>query len=141
MGLYVAPRPAVIGSFEAKRSGIYTVEIVKTVASGEQYVYSTYHVFSYSKEYDTFVDETLAPPFMQELADKGQGKVIATADAWRIYEGLKKTIHVKLDPTVLFMILSAVFLLLDVAVRKFKFKWLHEIIREKKEKKELESKQ
>ena len=33
------------------------------------------------------------------------------------------------------MIMAIVFFLVDIAVRKFKFKWPHEIIREAKEKK------
>ena len=33
------------------------------------------------------------------------------------------------DPRYLFMILALVLFLTDVAVRKFKFKWPHEIVR------------
>ena len=36
------------------------------------------------------------------------------------------------------MILAIVFFLADIAVRKFKFKWPHELIREYKEKKNAE---
>ena len=32
------------------------------------------------------------------------------------------------------MILVLVLFLLDIAVRKFKFKWIHELVRERKEK-------
>ena len=39
------------------------------------------------------------------------------------------------DPRLAFIIAAIVLFLLDIAVRKFKFKWLHEIIRERKNKK------
>jgi hypothetical protein len=34
------------------------------------------------------------------------------------------------------MIIAIVLFLLDIAVRKFKFKWIHEMVRESREKKE-----
>ena len=37
------------------------------------------------------------------------------------------------DPRVAFAIVIIVLFLLDVAVRKFKFKWPHEIVRERRE--------
>ena len=39
------------------------------------------------------------------------------------------------DPRIIFLILTIIFVLLDIAVRKFKFKWPHELIRERKMKK------
>ena len=39
------------------------------------------------------------------------------------------------NPTLVFMIIALVLFLLDVAVRKFKFKWPHEIVQAWKEKK------
>ena len=43
-----------------------------------------------------------------------------------------KSIHKIIDPRIVFIIIALVAFLLDVAVRKFKFKWLHEIIAERK---------
>ena len=44
----------------------------------------------------------------------------------------ERTLDRTYDPALVLLILSAVFILLDIAVRKFKFKWPHEIIRERK---------
>ena len=55
----------------------------------------------------------------------------------RYLENLVRTLARSFDPRILFAILIIVMFLLDVAVRKFKFKWPHEIIRDHKEKKKL----
>jgi hypothetical protein len=47
----------------------------------------------------------------------------------------RKTLDREYDPRILFLILVIVFVLLDIAVRKFKFKWPHELIREHKQRK------
>ena len=44
-------------------------------------------------------------------------------------------IHIFYDPQKLFAILAIVLMLLDIAIRKFKFKWPHEIIRTRKQRK------
>ena len=56
-------------------------------------------------------------------------------DAARTFDGFITSIPKSFDPRWLFMIIAIVCFLVDIAVRKFKFKWLHEIIRERKEKK------
>jgi hypothetical protein len=52
-----------------------------------------------------------------------------------IFEGFITALNHEYDPRFLFMILALTLFLADVAVRKFKFKWPHEIIREYREKK------
>ena len=47
--------------------------------------------------------------------------------------------HKVINPLITFLIIILCFFLLDVAVRKFKWKWIHEIIREKKAKKNMEN--
>ena len=41
------------------------------------------------------------------------------------------------DPRMVFLIIAMVCLLLDVAVRKFKFKWINEIVRDRRAMKTL----
>ena len=47
-----------------------------------------------------------------------------------------KTIEKVFDPRYLFMIIAIILFVTEIAVRKFKFKWLHEIIREARDKKQ-----
>ena len=65
------------------------------------------------------------------LADSGNGTVIT--DPVEAYAGFVKTYPKQTDPRMVFLILAIVCILLDVAVRKFKFKWPHELIREHRE--------
>ena len=55
-----------------------------------------------------------------------------------VFEGFVIKVEKIFDPRLSFMIAAIVLFLLDVAVRKFKFKWIHEIIRDRKRKKELQ---
>ena len=54
---------------------------------------------------------------------------------WEIFEGFITDIDKVYDPRFVMMIVAIVLFLLDIAVRKFKFKWPHEIIRAYREKK------
>ena len=67
------------------------------------------------------------------MAQAGHGQVINICEPWSVFEGMEKSIHNKVDPRITLLIISIILFLLDIAVRKFKFKWLHEIIRERKE--------
>ena len=77
---------------------------------------------------------------MQSLAASGNGTAVqlADAEAYKIFEGFITGIEKSFDPRYLMMIIAIVLFLLDIAVRKFKFKWIHELIREHKEKKQEE---
>ena len=73
---------------------------------------------------------------MAELAKKANGVVIEHLDdPWEIFKDFVTDFERVFDPRTLFMILAIVCFLLDIAVRKFKFKWPHEIIRDYKNKK------
>ena len=94
----------------------------------------TYECFSYSEEYNVFTDRApLGEELMTLLATNGKGMVIS--DPAEVFESFAKTIKKVIDPRVLFLILSIIFVLLDIAARKFKFKWPHELYREYKLKK------
>lgn len=128
---------------EIKEPGVHRVTVEKYANNedGEEIVLSSttvYRAFSYSAEYDVFVDESEVDRFMNRLATSGRGNVVNANEGDTVFDNFDKEIHKVYDPRVLFMILSIIFFLLDIAVRKFKFKWPHEIIRDYKERKKLE---
>ena len=126
-------------SFTVREPGIYTIVAQKKDADGNVIATTTvYKAFSYSAEYNYFVDEDACENLMSDMALDGDGETLT--DGWQVFENLVTAFDRAYDPRVLFAILIIVFFLLDVAVRKFKFKWPHEIIRDHKEKKKLAQK-
>ena len=69
------------------------------------------------------------------LAQNGRGELVT--DAWQVYENAAQFLHKVIDPRLPFIIAVIVLLLMDIAVRKFKWKWPHEIIRDRKAKQAL----
>ena len=63
------------------------------------------------------------------------GKGIIITDPADVFQNLAKTLKREYDPRIPLLIMAIVLFLLDIAVRKFKFKWPHELIREHKQKK------
>lgn len=126
-------------NFVVKASGIYKIVLTKYDAEGNVLgTYEKYKNFSYSEEYDTSVviSAIKAQESMQELASRGNGVLIEDLeDPYEIFEGFDTDLDRTFDPRLLFMSLAIVLFLLDIAVRKFKFKWPHEIIRDIKNKK------
>lgn len=122
-------------TFPITKSGVYQITVRKTDLEGNVTEYSIYKAFSYSEEYQTFRDDEQCAEFLAMLAERGKGQTIPPDEVWRVFEGFQDVFHRQFDPRLLFIILAIVFFLLDIAVRKFKFKWLHEIVREHKEKK------
>lgn len=128
---------------EIKDPGVHRLSVEKYAYNedDEEVIVSSttvYKSFSYSKEYDVFVDVEGAERFLDKLATSGRGEVVAANAGETVFDNFDKEIHKVFDPRMLFMILSIIFFLLDIAVRKFKFKWPHEIIRDYKERKKLE---
>lgn len=119
--------------FENLDTGIYTITVVKKDAAGVELARcETYRTFSYSGEYDVFRDTQEGIDLLANLAANGDGAVVETVrDIFENFVDLERTF----DPRLLFMILALILFLLDVAVRKFKFKWPHELLREHREKK------
>ena len=99
------------------------------IVSNERYL--TYKAFSYSEEYDVFRSEEDAKALSTNISDFTGGGVIK--DSEEVFRDFVKYNHRKFDPRKLFMIMSLILFLLDIAVRKFKFKWIHEIIRDRKQ--------
>ena len=119
-------------TFDVKTTGIHEIKAVKKAADGtlvgaESVIYKA---LSYSQEYNAFTDPEVAEALMQKLAADGKGEVIE--DAWQVFENAVKYTHVVIDPRTVMIITALVLFLLDIAVRKFKWKWPHELIRERK---------
>lgn len=124
--------------FVVKRTGTYEIELKKVKKDGtEVAAYTIYKSFSYSKEYDEYnklSGEELVKK-LQNIAEGGKGIFIEdTSTSDRIFDSFVDAIFRVFDPRILFAIIIVVAFLLDIAVRKFKFKWPHEIIREIKKK-------
>ena len=121
--------------FEIAKGGVYKIIVEKRNAAGEVVADLTvYRSFSYSEEYDAFVSETAGAELLHSLAESGNGKTLT--DPVETFASFTRTLEKVTDPRILFLIIMIVSLLLDVAVRKFKFRWIHEIIRDKKAQKE-----
>lgn len=125
-------------SFIVKAKGVYQIEIFKYDAQGTLLTSLVeYKTFSYSEEYDVTVeeDEAILKEELNNLASKGNGSLIEDlSDTSSIFEDFVTAIEKSFDPRFLFMILAIVLFLADIAVRKFKFKWINEIVRAYKEK-------
>jgi hypothetical protein len=123
-------------NFILTQPGIHTVLIEKLNADGvTEAKYSTYRVLSYSEEYDLSRDVTEGKELLEKIAASGKGNVLE--DAWDVLENIERKLHKEYDPVIPFIIIAIVLFLLDIAVRKFKFKWIHELIRERKDKQAL----
>ena len=129
-------------SFVVKKSGVYKIVINKYVGDNPKpkATLTLFKEFSYSKEY-VYSEKTDAEyqEDMQKLATRGNGLLIDAENldnVSQILASFTTKIARSYDPRTIFMIVAICAFLLDIAVRKFKFKWLHEIIRERKNKKE-----
>lgn len=124
--------------FIVKQSGVYKIELIKYKADGTTVTYTTYKSFAYSAEYveDSTLTELELIDRVEELASRGNGSVIKDLEnPTEVFDGFITAKDRSFDPRFLFMILALILFLADIAVRKFKFKWPHELIREYKAKK------
>lgn len=125
-------------NFVAKEGCAYTITLTKVKADGTEISCATYKSFGYSEEYDTTItatEEELEEK-LTDWANRGNGVLIGDLeDPWEIFENFITEFVRVFDPRFLFMILAIILFLLDIAVRKFKFKWPHEIIRDHKNRK------
>jgi hypothetical protein len=118
-------------SFDVKTAGIHEILAQKKDASGAVISETVvYKALAYSKEYDCFTDTDAAMENAALLAKNGRGALLS--EAWEVYESVAQFLHKVIDPKLPFIIAVIVMLLMDIAVRKFKWKWPHEIIRERK---------
>lgn len=118
--------------FIIKTPGVYEIEIIKYDSEGKMIGYnSVYKELAYSKEYDILVENEIDyAVLLTEFATLGKGKLIQDLeDPHEIIDTFDTTLKRTFDPRYLFAILAIICFLLDIAVRKFKFKWPHEIIK------------
>lgn len=120
-------------NFVIKDGGVYELLLRKVDEAGTVLAeFQTYRTFSYSEEYDT-VPEITAEELsasLSSLAEAGNGTIIAdNEDPIEVFSSFVTAIKKTFDPRYVFMIVALVLFLADVAVRKFKFKWPHEIFR------------
>jgi len=127
-------------TFVVREAGVYKITLKVTDKDGNVRTTEIYKSFSYSAEYDMFADnESAAEKLLNDIATRGSGQVITTAKGLNsVFDNFDPYIHHVFDPRVLFIVVSIIAFLLDIAVRKFKFKWIHEIIRESKENKKVQ---
>lgn len=119
-------------NFVITEAGVHEVVVRKLDINGTVIATSSvYRVFSYSAEYDALTDKD-GEAFMADIAARGKGSAIS--EYWQIYEGFNETLEKNFDPRLLFSAIALAAFLLDIAVRKFKFKWIHELIRERADK-------
>ena len=124
--------------FVIKQAGVYELSLQKVDAGGNVLAeYRTYRSFSYSEEYDQLEIPTNAElaVSLAALAKNGGGSLIVNnEDPVEVFANFVTSVQKSFDPRYLFMILALILFLADIAVRKFKFKWPHELIREHREK-------
>ncbi len=122
-----------------KESGTYEIVVSRKNSEGVEVGNPVviYKSFSYSKEYNMFHDEEASKDNFFSLAEITTGSVIEgdEANAYMVYLDFGISTHKVIDPRLAFIITALVLFLLDIAVRKFKFKWIHELVRESKERK------
>ncbi len=127
-------------TFEIRNAGLYEIRLRQYDEASVLLSEITLHkTFSYSEEYNEFTERN---PIGQELLDllSANGKGASLTDPAEVFSGFSKTVKREYDPRVIFLILAILFILVDIAVRKFKFKWPHELWREYKQRKADSSK-
>lgn len=126
--------------FLATEGGVYTIELRKIDAEGNPLATAVYYKeFSFSREYDIEYGKTEEElnGFLKGLTNKSNGTTFEeNVHAEQIFRDMQTDLETVYDPRLLLMIFALVLFLLDIAVRKFKFKWIHEIVRERREKKQ-----
>ena len=122
-------------TFDITCGGIYDIKIDKLDAEGGVVATMTLtYAFSYSAEYDYFPSkELIGQDYAEAIARDGKGVLLEVpADA---LDSFDKNIHKTVDPRLALLICVIILFLMDIAVRKFKFKLPHELIKDYKLKK------
>ncbi|MCD8206522.1 MAG: VWA domain-containing protein, partial [Bacteroidales bacterium] len=134
-------------NFVIKVSGVYRIvvtlydengDVVKN-EMGTDSTATLYKKFSYSAEYDTYgADGGLA--LMNSLSTGDHGGAITDADELvYVFSGMVTRLSREVDPRLPLIIVALALFLLDIAVRKFKWKWPHEIVRDRRAKKAMKN--
>lgn len=120
-------------SFAVKETGLHEIRVQKLDKGGNELSATTvYKSLSYSKEYNAFADTDAAKALIESLANDSGGFVLT--DPLQVFDNAVEYLHIIIDPRILFAILIIVCFLIDIAARKFKWKWIHELIGDRKRK-------
>lgn len=120
------------GSFATPLAGLYRITVAEYDGEGERAATKeAFYAFSYSKEYDAFADPTDGYGILDTVCKSGGGQILLATEP--LFSGESLTVSYDTDPSIPMIIAVILLFLLDVAVRKFNFKWPHEIIRERRE--------
>lgn len=119
---------------EIKTPGVYEIRVIRQDSEGNLLAqHSIYKSFSYSAEYNILSDTTTYAQKLAAISEAGEGVVLT--EPREVFENVVKYLHKVIDPRIVLIIIALVVFLMDIAVRKFKFKWPHEIMRDISEKK------
>ena len=120
---------AFVGLISTKEAGLYTVKITKTNELGgvlsEVYRYTT---FSYSKEYNPFIDASIGKEYLELICKEANGQLMDIQNLNTDVFFADPVITVsEFDPLYILVVAVIILFLLDLIARKFKFKWPHEL--------------
>ena len=121
--------------FVLKDNNTYTIVVTKYDKDGNALASNAiYKSLPYSKEYDTYLEQNVDyEDNMKSIARVGNGSYIVDLnDPHESIDSFDVNLVSTFDPRILFSILIIILFLTDFAVRKFKFRWPHEIIRDRK---------
>ena len=125
-------------TFSVTTPGIHEIHVAKKSSDGTLLSETTiYKDLPYSKEYNLFADKEIAEELIAFLAEASDGEIVTEPE--QVFQNASKFIHNVIDPKIAFIITAIVLFLLDIAARKFKWKWPNEIIRDRKAKRDMMS--
>ncbi len=123
--------------FETKEPGLYRIDVIAYEDGKQVAEKSQYAAFSYSDEYDTFVEPTGKSSTLEQLCkstftmsdgEKINGNMIPSTAG---YENTTSRLTTRIDQTINIqlplLIIALILFVLDIAVRKFNFLWPHEL--------------
>ncbi len=110
------------------QEGLYRVNLIKTSGTLETKD-SFFTTFSYSMEYNAFNDYNDSFEFIEDLVKSGKGDLYTLEDDVFAHDIIYDDLTY--NPQLGLIILALILFLLDIAVRKFNFKWPHEILNKK----------
>ena len=116
-----------------KTPGIHEIVTRKYDAAGNLLAEDvSYRALAYSQEYNPFVDAAANKKLMESLSARSGG--VEIKEPWEVFENAVMFLHNEIDPRLVLLITAMVLFLVDIAARKFKWKWPGEIIRDRKAK-------
>ncbi len=126
-------------NFVVKTPGIHEIVTKKLDENGNVIAEDvSYRALAYSAEYNPFVDLHATEALVKKIAADGNG--VEIKEPWEVFENAVKYLHNDIDPRIAFLITALVLFLLDIAARKFKWKWPNEIIRDRRAKQAIMNK-